>query len=167
MTKNILYIAIAAAILSQPGCSQNSGDTASCYSEKLSDKDKVLTGMLNNPHFKGGNDSLVNFLNTNISFEQLINDFSKNDRFYGDTARIKFIVSKQGNLSNLSVKLAKKELFADEIERVIKKSSCNWIAGRTDQLANGWVQFDIYFLVERSNSKVKTTMTFNEYVPAN
>lgn len=165
MTKNIFYIIIAIGLLSQVGCSQNSGRTKTCYSDKLSNKDKVFTRMLNEPHFNGGNDSLVNFLSTNISFEKLISDFSQDRGIYSDTARIKFIVSKRGSLSDLSVTLAKKKMFAGEIARVIKKSSCNWVAGRTEQLANGWFQFDVYFLVERSNNEVKTTMTFNEYVP--
>lgn len=163
MTKSLLYIIIAIGLFSQTACLQNSDETKSCYSDKLPDKEKVFTKMLNKPYFKGGHDSLVSFLSANINFEKFISDLSQNGRTYSDTARIKFIVNKQGGLSDFSVKKTKKKKFADEVTRVIKKSSCNWIAGGTERLDNGWHQFDIYFSIDKtSENEVKTIMTINE-----
>jgi hypothetical protein len=119
--------------------------------------------MLNKPYFKGGHDTLINFLMTNISFQKLVGDLSQSERTYSDTARIKFIVSKKGTLSDLSVTLSKKKIFADEIVRVIKKSSCNWVAGGTERLLSGWYQLDIYYLIDRRHNEVTTKVTVKEY----
>jgi hypothetical protein len=163
MTKYLLSIILAIELFSQTACLQNSDKTKSCYSDKLPDKEKVFTKMLNKPHFKGGHDSLVKFLSANINFEKFISDLSQNGKIFSDTARIKFIVNKQGGLSDLSIKMTKKKKFADEVRRVIQKSSCNWVAGGTERLANGWHHFDIYFSIDKpSDNEVKTIMTINE-----
>ena len=160
MTKYLLYLILATGLFSQTACLQNSDKTKSCYSDKLSDKEKVFTKMPNKPHFKGGHDSLVSFLSDNIDFEKFISDLSQNGKTYSDTASIKFIVNKQGGISDLSVKMTKKKKFADEVTRIIKKSSCNWVAGGKEQLANGWYQFDIYYSIDKpSDKEVKTVMT--------
>jgi hypothetical protein len=139
-------------------------DTAkNCYSDKAFDKEKVFTKMLRKPYFKGGHDSLINFLITNISFQNLVGDLSQNERIYYDTARIKFIVSKTGALSDLSVTLTKKKIFADEILKVIKKSSCRWTAGGTELLMNGWIQFDIYYSIDRRFFGVTMGIKIKEY----
>lgn len=114
--------------------------------------------MLHTPHFKGGDDSLVNYLMTNISFQKLVTDLSQNEKTYTDTARIKFIVAKDGSISDLSVTLAKKKIFTDEIIAVIKNSSCNWIAGGTERLLTGWLQFDIYYSIDRRYNEVATKL---------
>jgi hypothetical protein len=163
MIKYLFYFILASGLFSQTACLQNSDKIKSCYSDKLSDKEKVFTKMLKKPHFKGGHDSLVSFLSANINLEKLIGDFSQNERTFSDTARIIFIVNKMGGISDLSIKMTKKKKFADEVTRVIKKSSCNWVAGGAERHANGWHQFDIYYSIEKtSDNEVKTIMTINE-----
>lgn len=106
---------------------------------------------------------MVNFLSENINFEQFVGGIFSEVTTYSDTARIKFIVNRQGGISELSVRKTKHKQFADEITRVIKKSSCNWVAGRTEALANGWHHFDIYYSIEKkSENEIKTVMTVNE-----
>jgi len=100
---------------------------------------------------------------TNISFQKLVSDLSQNERTYSDTARVKFIVSKNGGLSDLSVTLTKNRKFAAEIITAIKKSSCNWVAGGTERLLNGWFQFDIYYLIDRRYNEVTTKVKIKEY----
>lgn len=119
--------------------------------------------MLHTPHFKGGHDSLVNYLMTNISFQKLVSDLLENERSYSDTARVKFIVAKDGRLSDLSVKLSKKKIFSDEVITAIKNSSCNWVAGGTERLLNGWFQFDIYYSIDRRYNEVTTKLKVKEY----
>ena len=162
MTKSLLTVTIL-LFLTQAAISQNSDNTKSCYSDKLFNKEKVFTKMLHKPYFKGGHDSFVNFLMANINFQKLVDDLSQNERLYSDTARIKFIVSKDGILSDLSITLTKKKIFADEIARVIKKSSCNWVAGGTERLINGWIQFDVYYLIDRQLNEVTTNVKVKEY----
>jgi hypothetical protein len=164
MTRNAVHLIFAIVFVSQTGCSQQSGSTADCYSEEIADKDQTYPKSVTEPRYKGGNDSLVRYLSTHIHSEKLLPNFLRNGRRYDDSARIRFHVSREGRLSHLSVTLAKEEMFAEEIARVVKKSSCNWLAGSTDQLANGWCQFDVYFSAEQWNNEVRTTMTFNEHV---
>ena len=163
MTKRLLFIIITIGLFSQTVVSQKPSKTKNCYSDKPFDKEKVFTKMQNKPYFKGGHDSLVNYLMTNISFQKLVSDLSQNERTYNDTARVKFIVSINGGLSDLSVTLTKKKSFADEIVTVIKKSSCNWVAGGTERLLNGWFQFDIYYLIDRRYNEVTTNVKIKEY----
>ena len=163
MTKHFLYTIIAIGLLNQSVLSQNSSKTKGCYSDKPFDKEKVFTKMLHKPYFKGGHDTLVNYLMTNISFQKLVNDLSQNERLYDDTARIKFVVAKNGTLSDLTVTLTKKKLLANEIVRVIKKSACNWVAGGTERLLNGWIQFDVYYLIDRRYNEVTTKVKIKEY----
>jgi hypothetical protein len=162
MTKSLLIVTIL-LLLTRAAISQTSDNTKNCYSDKPFNKEKAFTKMLHKPYFKGGHDSFVNFLMANISFQKLVDDLSQNERLYIDTARIKFIVSKGGVLSDLSIALTKKKIFADEIARVIKKSSCNWAAGGTERLLNGWIQFDIYYLIDRRLNEVTTNVKVKEY----
>lgn len=163
MKRYLFYIIFAFGVFSQTACLQSSDKASGCYSDKISEKEKVFIKMVNKPHFKGGNDSLVTFLSDNINFEQFIGGLFSNEATYSDTARIKFIVNRQGGISELSVRKTRHKQFADEITRVIKKSSCNWVAGRTEVLANGWHHFDLYYSIEKHSEKeTKTVMTVNE-----
>lgn len=163
MTQPLLAIIASFLLFSQTAESQTSRKTKSCYSDKPFNKQKVFTKMLHTPQFKGGHDSLVNFLMSNISFQRLVSKLSKNEIKYFDTARVKFIVSRTGTLSNLSVTLTKENVFADEIVKAIKKSSCNWSAGGTERLLNGWIQFDIYYSIERRLKEVTTSVKVRQY----
>lgn len=168
MTKHLWFIIVAVGLFSQTVISQKTNKAKSCYSDKPFDKEnfdkeKVFTKMQNKPYFKGGHDSLINFLMINTSFKKLVSDLSQNERTYSDTARIKFIVSKSGSLSDLSVTLTKKKIFADEVASAIKKSSCNWVAGGTERLVNGWLQFDLYYTIDRRYNEVTTKVKIKEY----
>lgn len=162
MTKFLLIVSCL-FLFNQTAISQNINNSKSCYSDIPFEKAKIFTKMLIKPYFKGGHDSFVNFLMANISFQKLVSDLSQNERTYDDTARIKFVVSKEGKLSDLSVTLTKKKIFQDEIVEVIKKSSCNWVAGGTERLLNGWIQFDIYYSIDRRLNEVSTGIKLKEY----
>jgi hypothetical protein len=57
MTKYLFSIILACGLIIQTACLQNSNETKSCYSDRLSNKEKVFTEMPNKPHFTGGHDS--------------------------------------------------------------------------------------------------------------
>lgn len=158
MIKYFLLTSALIGFFGQTASAQKNIKSTKCYSKKPFGKEKVFTKMLHTPHFKGGDDSLVNYLMANISFQKLVTDLSQNERTYTDTARIKFIVAKDGSISDLSVTLAKKKIFTDEIIAVIKNSSCNWIAGGTERLLTGWLQFDIYYSIDRRYNEVTTKL---------
>jgi len=163
ITKCLLSIFLVIVLVSQTACLQNSDNTNSCYSDKLPGNETVSENVPSKPQFKGGHDSLVSFLSDNIDFEMLISDLSETRGTISDTARINFIVNKAGGLNNLSVEMTKNRRFDEEITRVVKKSSCNWVAGGTKHLVNSRHQLDVYFSVEKvSEKEVKTRMTVIE-----
>ena len=163
MIKYTILTILLLGLFSQTTTAQKNRKSTRCYSDKPFDKQKVFTKMLHTPRFKGGHDSLVNYLMTNIRFQKLVSDLSENERSYADTARVKFIVAKDGSLSDLSVTLTKKKIFEDEITSAIKNSSCNWVAGGTERLLNGWFQFDIYYSIDRRYNEVTTRLKVKEF----
>ncbi len=163
MAKYSFYILLIFGLCSQTACLQNSGKPELCYSDKIPDQEEVTLKMDSKPHFQGGNDSLVSFLTHHLNFNHIISDLTEHEKPYSDKARIKFIINKHGGISELSVSMSKDKQFADEVTRVIKESSCNWVAGRTDQPVTGWHQFDMHYSIEKpSESELKTVMILNE-----
>ncbi len=72
MNGNSLFLIIAIGLLNQTSVAQKSNKNKICFSTTPFDKEKVFTKTLHKPYFIGGNDSLVNFLMSNISFQKVI-----------------------------------------------------------------------------------------------
>jgi hypothetical protein len=73
------------------------------------------------------------------------------DSVYYDTARVRFVISKYGVMSNLSVTKSKSEAFRREMYRMIKETACSWAPGNfSGRLVNGWVQMDFLFKIKRN-----------------
>lgn len=151
------------AILPKYHLGQIPAKTNECYTDKFPDITKVFTKMLYTPSLRGGHDALVNYLMTNIDFQWLVGDLEQNETNYYDTARVKFIISKKGILSNLTVTRAKKKIFEEEVYKIIKKSSCNWVPGGTEMYLNGWFQFDISYSIERRLNEMTTKIKIKEF----
>jgi hypothetical protein len=147
MSKTLFYFALSFGVFSQTACVQNSAESHRYYSEKLTDTGHVFTKVLNKPHFKGGQSSLSNFLSDHINYEEFDDDFS------ADTARVKFIVNRQGGISALSIAKTDNKAFSDELTRAMKISSCSWVAGGSEQLVNTWHGFNIYYSIEKPSKK--------------
>ncbi len=164
MTKHFYNpIVIVVGLLPQILFSQKADNPQNCYRDTFPDKTKVYTRMENKPQFKGGHDSLLNFLITNISFQKLVSDLTQNEMVYADTARVKFIISRDGILSDLSVTLTKNQIFKTEIFSVIKKSSCLWRPGNFGRNIDGWLQLDIYYFITRRYNEVTSRVVIKEY----
>jgi hypothetical protein len=162
MVKYLFYLCLL-GLSCLTACVQTSADSNECYSETPTNSGDVFTGMVQKPHFKGGHDSLVSFLQTHIDLENFAGKFSQNKMAYTDTASLKFIVNKGGGISALSITKAKNKIFIDEVTRAMKKSSCSWVAGGSEQLVNGWHQFEIFVSIERPHEKeLSTSMTIYE-----
>ena len=143
--------------------SQKVVESRYCYTDTISDSSEVFTRMENKPHFKGGHDSLLNYLMENISFKTLVNDLRQNERIFEDTARIKCIISREGIMSNLTVTRTKKQLYQNEILRVFKNSACSWKPGDFGRYVTGWLQLDIYYLIDRRYNEITTKVKVKEY----
>ena len=119
--------------------------------------------MENKPQFKRGNDALLNYLLANISFQKLSGTLTQNERVYTDTARVKFIMSRDGIMSDLTVTLTQNQTFKEEIFNVIKKSSCSWHPGNFGRNVDGWFQMDIYYFIDRGYNEVTSKVGIKEY----
>lgn len=164
MTKQFrLIIFIVAGLIPQLLFSQKADEIKECYRDTVPDKSEVFVRMGNKPYFKGGQDSLLNYLMTNINYQKLVTDLKQNERVYNDTARVRFIISREEIISNLSVSMTKKEIFRDEIFRTIKKSACTWKPGGFGNYVDGWFQMDIFYSIDRRYNEVTSKVKIKEY----
>jgi len=164
MTYRVLFIIFfCTGLIPQLVFSQKNGKPKDCYRTTLSDKSKVFTRMQTNPNFKGGSDALLNYLMANINYQKLVNDLQQNQRVCNDTARVKFIIGREGIMSDLSVTMTKRHIFASEIFRVIKKSACHWNPADFGRYVNGWLQIDIYYSIDRRYNEVTFKVKVKDY----
>jgi hypothetical protein len=144
--------------------SQSFSDTTLCYVNSISESDKAFERIEHTAQFKGGHNAFLNFLMGKISFQNIVTHLNQNERVYSDTARIKFIISKEGVMSNLSVTHTQKDIFLEEIVNVIKQSSCYWLPGTNGgRLNNSWLQLDIYYSIDRTQGGIITSVKYKSY----
>lgn len=120
--------------------------TSLCYVDKFLEDEPVFTRIQINASFKGGVRAFQTFLIKNIDHSKIISQLTHSQTVYADTAMVKFIITKKGTMSNLTVKNTNSDVFQKEIEEVFKKSSCHWVPGNySGRPVNGWYQYDIYY----------------------
>lgn len=117
------------------------------------------------PSFIGGSNTFNCFLNSSSWLSILANELLIKDSVYYDTARVRFVISKFGVMSNLSVTKCLSESYRKEVYRIIKGSACGWIPGNfSGRNINGWVQMDLFFQLKRNlDSSVQKTLSFKVY----
>jgi hypothetical protein len=134
-----------------------------CLSDTLSNSEKVFSRMEVIPLFKG---NMKRFLIDNISVDIFLRYLHPKDTLFADTARIKFVMSKKGEISNILVSKAKTALFQAEILRLLRLSSCNWqIGSQGGRYVNGWAQFDVYFRLVRMNGELRINVDYKQHDP--
>lgn len=134
-----------------------------CISDTLSNSEKVFSRMEIIPLFKG---NMKRFLIDNISIDLFMRYLSSKDTLFTDTARVKFVMSKKGEISNVIINKANSPLFQNEVLRLLKLSSCNWqIGSQGGRYVNGWAQFDIYFRLVRRNGELKINVNYKQFEP--
>lgn len=144
--------------------SQSLSDTSFCYVDSISENENIFQLIEHSAQFKGGTNAFLNFLMEKISFKNIVAHLNQNERVYADTARLKFIISKMGIMSNLSVTQTKKDIFSHEIVNVIKQSSCYWLPGTNGgRRSNSWVRLDIYYSIDRSQGGITTSVKYKSY----
>lgn len=121
-----------------------------CFQLKISD-DNVFTKVLQPPYYSGGRLTFESYLKY-YSFSPFVADeLLKSDSLYFDTARVQFVISRYGVMSDLFVSKGKSAEFKKEIYRMMKESSCSWNPGNADgRNVNVWVQIDFFFMLKRN-----------------
>lgn len=134
-----------------------------CISDTLTNSEKVFSRMEVIPLFKG---NMKRFLIDNISIDLFLRHLQPKDTLFADAARVKFVMSKKGEISNVAVSKTKNHLFQAEILRLLRLSSCNWqIGSQGGRYVNGWAQFDIYFRIVRMNGELRINVDYKQHDP--
>lgn len=122
-----------------------------CFQSKIEDE-SVFTKVESPPYFIGGQGTFQCFLKQYSSFHLLADELLRKDSVYLDTARVRFIISRYGVMSDLSVTKSKSDAFKKEMYRMIKVTACSWTPGNfSGRLVNGWVQMDFFFMLKRND----------------
>lgn len=127
--------------------------------------ENVFTKIEIPPFFTGGSNTFQCFLNNSGGFMILADELLGKDSIYFDTARVRFVISKYGVMSNLSVTKCHSEAYSKEVYRVMKLSACSWTPGNfSGRLVNGWVQLDLFFQLKRNKDySVQRIISFKHY----
>lgn len=135
-----------------------------CFEAKIN-AENVFTKIEIPPSFIGGSNTFKCFLNSSSWLSILANELLIKDSVYYDTARVRFVISKFGVMSNLSVTKCLSESYRKEVYRIIKGSACGWIPGNfSGRNINGWVQMDLFFQLKRNlDSSVLKALSFKVY----
>ena len=158
------FLFISITLLPSYLFSQTNSNTYECYIDSIKTDEGVFHKIELNANFKGGSYQFKNFLIKNINHNIFIDKLSKNQPFYSDTAKVKFVISKKAIMSNLQIKGTKNDIFKSEIEKALKHSSCLWEPGTNGgRKINGWYQYDFFYFVELKNGEVNITLNYKPY----
>jgi hypothetical protein len=135
-----------------------------CFETEIN-TENVFTKIQIIPSFIGGSNTFKCYLNSSSWLSILANELLIKDSVYYDTARVRFVISKYGVMSNLSVTKCLSESYRKEVYRIMKGSSCGWIPGNfSGRNINGWVEMDLFFHLKRyKDSSVQETLSFKQY----
>lgn len=125
--------------------------------------ENVFTRTEITPLFKG---NMHWFLIDNISIDNFLRYMPPNENLIVDTARVNFIMSKNGEIANVTISKTHSFLFQSEVLRLLRLSSCNWqIGSQGGRSVNAWVQFEIYFQLVRMNGELRVNIGYRQFEP--
>ena len=137
--------------------------TNGCITDTIKDTEAVFTRFTSEPMFKG---NMKWFLTKNISLDIFLHSMQPSDTVILDTARFQFLMSKKGEISNVTISKAKSLIFQTEVMRLFRLSSCSWqIGDQGGRYVNGWAQFEIYFRLTRKYGEIKINVDYKQIVP--
>jgi len=131
---------------------------AACYQDNFTDTQFVFTKMELLPHYKGYEQELNKFIINEINIAEICNKLPDSVRVFEDSAKVKFIIAKNGQMSNLAVKSVHTTL-EDELTKALIKSSCSWFPGYSNRNLNGWYNGTIYFKIDRTKNSLSVTVS--------
>lgn len=137
--------------------------TNGCITDTLKDTEAVFTRFTSEPSFKG---NMKWFLTKHLSIDVFLHAMNISDTIFVDTARVQFVMSKKGEISNVSLSKTKSQIFQAEVMRLFRLSSCSWERGdQGGRYVNGWVQFEIYFQLTRKYGEIRSTIDYKQILP--
>jgi len=158
---------IIALLISTLLCTAQQSDTT-CYTDKflkinIGDEDNIfsLGTCTIEPYFKGGTREWIKFLSTNVSFDKIIKSIPDSTTDYLDSVIMKFIVNKQGKISDLEILYAGNDAIEKESIRLIKLSCPYWVPGVASSgiYLNAWHIEKIAFIIKKEHDSLFTKIT--------
>jgi hypothetical protein len=128
-----------------------------CYQKTFESKDKVFTKMEIYPHYIGYEDKLNQYLINEIDIQKIGNSLRDSIRVFEDTVKVKFIISREGKMSDLTVNASNSVMT--EFKKALLKSSCNWVPGYSNRNLNGWYSALIFFKFDRRGPFLSVSVT--------
>jgi len=110
------------------------------------------------PHYKGYEQELNKFLINEINIGEICKKLPDSVRVFEDSAKVKFIIARNGQMSNLTVKSVNASL-EKELTKALIKSACSWLPGNSNRNLDGWYHGTIYFKVDRSRNGLSITVS--------
>jgi hypothetical protein len=129
-----------------------------CYQKTFHSKDKVFTKMEMYPHYKGYEDKLNQYLINEVDIQKIGNSLTDSIRIFDDTVKVKFIISRDGRMSDLTVN-GNNANVVTEFEKALIKSSCNWVPGYSNRNLDGWYSALILFKFDRRGTFLSVSIT--------
>jgi hypothetical protein len=156
MRKNLLvFICFPFGLLPHSVLGQVASDSTPCYTERFLDASPVFSRIEWPAGYKGGERILQYFLLQHIDARTIALEVKPTENLYADTAKLRFIVGRNGKISELTVEGTKTQAFKKEVIKAIKLSSCFWEAGNNGgRLGNSWCQLQICYTLERGDKGV-------------
>lgn len=110
--------------------------TNGCITETLKEKEVVFSRFTVEPRFEG---NMKWFLTRNISLDAILHSMNPSDTIFSDTARVTFIISKRGEISDVRISKVRSQIFQTEVTRLFRLTSCSWESGvQEGSYVNGW-----------------------------
>ena len=140
-----------------------------CYTGTQSNKmDKIFRRLQNDPYFLGGENKWQSFLKEYFNLTTTNAASDETDFEMTDTVSLKFVVRREGGLSDITVVAYNNEAAKEEAIRLLKLSCAYWvpshIGGRN---VNAWYQQSFIFSVSRYGGHVKSSIKAFNPLPAN
>ena len=123
-----------------------------CYSNNSLASTEILKKTEVGVQYKG-QVGLSHLLSTKIDFLNLVPGQVK--KFYTDTAQVRFILSREGKMSDLSISGTNNELFRTNLMQAMKNSACYWKPGHfSGRDVTSWVMLNVFYSIERKPKSV-------------
>ena len=110
------------------------------------------------PHYRGYDEQLNAYLISEIDIKAICSSFLDTVRVMDDSIRVRFIISRDSQMSNIDV-ISRFEIVAYEFKKALIKSSCDWFPGYSNRNLNAWYSGFIYLRIDRRNKALSVTVS--------
>jgi hypothetical protein len=137
--------------------------TNGCIIDTLETPENVFTRFEIAPRFRG---NMQWFLTKNIHIDKFLDNIDAQETYFADTAKVRFIITRKGEIGAVSITDCNVALFEKEVFRLFRLSSCSWEPGlQGSRYVNGWFQFYVILRVERRYGSINASINYTEISP--